>query len=117
MRSVLCGLAFVPASLTVPSTSLRAIDGGYPHLHLFSFGYRVAFVDPIGAEVVVDVEGLHVGEAHGVEGVVGRLHVGAVGPGAASAVDDDEFVARQGFEAGAETLKRGCIRGRAEDRK
>ena len=81
---------------------------------LFSFGDRVAFVGPVGTEVVGDVERLDVGEAHGVEGVIGRLHVGAVSPGAASAIDDDEFVARQRLDAGAETLERIRVGSRAD---
>ena len=83
-------------------------------MSLFSFGDGVAFVDPIGAEVVGDVEGLHVGEAHGTKGVVSGLHVGTVSPGTASAVDHDELVAREGLDAGAETLKRGRVGSRAD---
>ena len=72
-------------------------------------------MDPVGTEIVWDVEGFYVGEAHGVEEVVGWLHVGAVGRGAASAVEDDELAAWEGFDAGAETLKGRGIGGWADE--
>lgn len=49
-----------------------------------------------------------------MEEIVGGLHVGAVRPGAASAVEDDGFVARQLVDASAEALKGGGIGRRAD---
>jgi len=82
-----------------------------PFTTLFAFSYWIAFLDPICAEIVWDVEGFCVGETHGVEEVVGGFHVGAVGPGTASAVEHDEFVAREGVDAGAEALESRRIGG------
>lgn len=81
---------------------------------LFAFGYRVAFLDPVCAEIVRDIKGFHVGEAHGVERVVGGFHVGAVGPGAAATVEDDEFVAWEGFDSRSEALQGRGIGGGAD---
>src|SRR5690348_1145991 len=72
---------------------------------LFAFGYGVAFVDPVSAEIVRDLQGLYLCETHGVEQVVGGLHVGAVGPGAAAAVEDYELVTRERLDASAEPLQ------------
>lgn len=54
-----------------------------------SFFYRVAFVDPIGAEVLGEVNDLHVLESERSEFIEGWGDVGAAIPGAASAVEDD----------------------------
>src|ERR1700744_4330644 len=40
----------------------------------------IAFVDPVGAEILVDVQGLHVGEAHRHKLLIGRRHIGAFPP-------------------------------------
>ncbi len=46
-----------------------------------------------------------------MECVVGGFHVGAVGPGTASAIEDDGLVAREGLDAGAQALQRRWIGG------
>ncbi len=71
-------------------------------------------MDPVCAEIVWDVEGLCVGEAHGAEEIVGGLHIGAVRPGTASAIEDDGLVARQWVDASAEALKGGRVGGGAD---
>jgi len=60
------------------------------------------------------MQGFYLGETHGVEEVVGGFHVGAVGPRAAAAVENDGLVAREGFDAGAETLQGRGIGGRTD---
>lgn len=52
----------------------------------------VAVVDPVGTEVVGDVDGLEVGEAQLAELMKGRADVGTFGPWAAAAVDDEQLV-------------------------
>ena len=47
----------------------------------------------------MDDEHLHVGEAHGVQRIISGFDVGAVIPGAASAIENDELVARQALHA------------------
>src|SRR5450631_1189117 len=71
---------------------------------LFSLRDGIAFVDPVCAEIVGNVEHLHVGEAHGLQGVICGLHVGAMAPGAAPAIQNDELSARQGLYALAELM-------------
>src|SRR5450755_355073 len=71
---------------------------------LFSLRDGIAFVDPVCAEIVGNVEHLHVGEAHGLQCIVGGLHVGTMAPGAAAAIQNDKLSARQGLYALAELL-------------
>src|SRR5579872_5703490 len=97
MLMTLASLAGQPRA-AVPTKSLVAFRDG------------ITFVDPVRAEIIGDIEGFHVGESHGLQGVVGGLHVGAVGPGAASAIEDDESLSRQGLDVGAEALQAGRIR-------
>src|ERR1035438_3635717 len=72
-----------------------------------SLGHRVPLVYPVRAEIVGDVEHLHVGESHGVQSVVGGFHVGTMAPGAAAAIQNDELGSRQRFHALAELLQSG----------
>ena len=58
---------------------------------LVSLANWIAFRDPIHPEVIRNVENLHIGEAHCTQCIVGRLHVRAMVPGAAPAIQDDEL--------------------------
>src|SRR5450631_3847918 len=72
---------------------------------------RVALVHPTRAEIVGDVEHLHVGESHGVQSIVGGFHIRTMAPGAAAAIQNDELGSRQRFHALAELLQSGLTRG------
>src|ERR1700739_4470101 len=63
---------------------------------LFAFCEGQTGIDPIGAEIIGDVDDLHVGKSHGMELVIGRLGVRAFVPRAATAIDDDELLVLQG---------------------
>src|ERR1700739_1607972 len=56
---------------------------------LFSSRGWVAFIDPVRTEIVGNVENLHVGEARRLQGIEGGLHVRAMIPRAATAVEND----------------------------
>lgn len=74
----------------------------------------IALIPPVSRDIVCDVEGFEVGEAEGAEGIVGGLEVGAVVPGAAAAVDNDEFVARKRLHAIAQFREGGGVGGGTE---
>src|SRR5208337_1028458 len=61
----------------------------YLSARLLALGDGITLVHPVGAEVIGDVNGLYVGESERLQYLVCRVHVRAVSPGAASAVDDD----------------------------
>src|SRR3954466_4099073 len=66
---------------------------------LFSLRSGISLVHPVCAEVVSNVEHLHVRESQRMQGVIGRFNVRTMPPGAASAVQNDELVSRQGADA------------------
>jgi hypothetical protein len=67
----------------------------------------VAVGGPVGAEIVGEVEHAQMREAHAVEKRPGWGDVGAVGPGAASAIKKDRLAARQRANAGAKDIQAG----------
>lgn len=73
--------------------------------------YGVFLCDPVGAEVVGEVEDFEVGEACGVEEVVGGSDVGAALPWAAAAVEDDGGVFGKGGDAVFENLEASVLIG------
>jgi hypothetical protein len=80
---------------------------------LAAFGCGVAFVNPVGAEVVGQVEDFEVGETEGVELVIGGGDIGAAAPGAAAAVEDDGSVFGELRYAVAQGLEAGVLAGGA----
>src|ERR1700719_4092451 len=82
--------------------------------NLFSSGDRIPFIDPIRAEIIRDVEHLHVGESEGAQGVVGGLDIGTMTPWATAAIQNDELVSRQGFYSLSEELQSCVARRRAD---
>jgi hypothetical protein len=62
-------------------------------------------IDPVQAEIVRNVQNLQLGESHAVKGIVSRPKGRAMVPGAAPAIEYDEFVARQRFHPLAEFLQ------------
>src|SRR3974390_3826745 len=72
---------------------------------LFSLGDRVALIDPVRAKIVGNIKDFCVRESHGMQGVVGRLHVGTVRPGTAAAIEDDELGSREGLDSLAALLQ------------
>lgn len=79
-----------------------------------SLGGGIALVHPIRAEVVGDVEHLDVGETHRAQGIVGRLDVRTVAPGATTAIDHDELVPGQGRNPLAQLLQAAFAGGRPD---
>src|SRR5215472_11131169 len=75
---------------------------------LIALRHRVAFIHPVSAEVVSDIQDLHVGKTHGCEDVIRWFDVGTMAPGATPAIDDDELFARQGLYSLAQLLLTGC---------
>ena len=61
---------------------------------LLAFFGLVAMGDPVVSEVVGDVKDLHVGKAEVVQALECGANVGAATPGAATAINHDEFVLR-----------------------
>lgn len=51
-------------------------------------------IDPISAEIIRDIKDLQLCETHAVKGFVSRLQGRAMVPGAAPAIEHDEFRAR-----------------------
>src|ERR1017187_1265545 len=81
---------------------------------LFPLRDGIALVHPVCTEIVGDVEHLHVSKAHGLQRVICGLHVGAMAPGAAPAIQNDKLSSRQGIHALAELLYPALGRGRAD---
>src|SRR5579862_5413446 len=71
---------------------------------------RVALRHPVGAKVVRDVERADMREAHLVQQLPRGSDVGALVPGAATAVDHDRPAAGQGGHACAECVESGGTR-------
>jgi len=67
--------------------------------------------DPVGAEVVGNVEHASLGESEAVEEGPRGGDIWAVGPGAASAVEEDGLGAGQPLDAGAEGIEAGGAGG------
>src|SRR5579864_5392575 len=74
----------------------------------------IAFFDPVSAEIIGDVQRLHVGEAQRTQRIIRRLNVWAMAPGATSTIDNNEPVPRQGFDAFAQSLETVLSRSRAD---
>jgi len=55
----------------------------------------ISFTHPIRSEIVRDEQDLQVAEAHPAQEFVCGLHIGAMVPGTAPAVEHDGFVPRQ----------------------
>src|SRR5579859_3536498 len=56
---------------------------------LVALRHGITFIYPVGTEVVGDIQNLHVGEAHRMQGVIRRLNVGAMAPGTTSTINKD----------------------------
>ena len=85
----------------------------FSHQNLLAFDGGIALIDPVGAEVVGDIENFQVGEAHRVELVVGGGDVGAAIPWAAAAVENDGGVFGKRGDAVFEDLKAAFLIGGA----
>lgn len=71
----------------------------------------IAFTDPIGAEVVWEVEHLHFGKAHLAQFCECGSEVWAAIQGAATAIEHNELLARERIYAILELLDAGRLRG------
>jgi hypothetical protein len=74
---------------------------------LLSLGDWITFAHPICAEILRDVEHLHVGEAHRVQSVVSGFDVWTMAPGTTAAINEDECFSRKRLNARAQLLKAG----------
>lgn len=92
-----------------------------------SFFDRVSLVHPVRTEVIGNVKGLDMGETHRDQLPVCRPDIGALVPGAASAVDDDglipveplnaisKFLEARSLSSGAGILRSADVRFGVED--
>jgi hypothetical protein len=71
---------------------------------LLSLGNWIAFLDPVHPEIARNIEYLHIGKAHCVQRVVGRLDVRTMVPRATSAIDNDELVSGQSLHTFTQLL-------------
>jgi hypothetical protein len=76
----------VKSDAAIPQWSERA-----DVLFAFSVCNWIALVDPIGSEILRDIENLHIGEPHVVKRLVCGSYIGATAPGAATAIEIETF--------------------------
>src|SRR5208282_1216474 len=83
-------------------------------LRLLSLCRRIAFGHPVGSEVFLDVQHFHVRKTQRAKRLIGRLHVRAVIPRTAAAVNHNEFAARERGHPSAQLLHT-LVLGRGTD--
>jgi len=74
---------------------------------------RKPSIGPVLTEIVGNGENLHLGETHAVKRLVRRTEGGAMGPGTAATIQNDELLARQTFRAVPQLFHRLGLRSRA----
>ncbi|SPE28107.1 hypothetical protein SBA2_380014 [Acidobacteriia bacterium SbA2] len=74
---------------------------------------REPSIGPVLTEIVGDVENLHLDETHTVQRFVRGPESGAMTPGAAATIQNDELLARQTFHAVPQLFHRLWLRSRA----
>lgn len=80
----------------------------------FSPGSWIAFIHPVRAEIVRDVKHPDIAETHRTQCIVGRLDVRTMAPRTTSAINNDEFVSRERFNALAQLLDTARTGGRSD---
>src|ERR1039458_7854110 len=112
LRCVFRKWSAIAKAIAVPKTSSFFDRPSTPVL--ISLGNRVALIHPVRAEIVGDIEHLHVGKTQRAQGVVGRLDGRAMAPWATSAIDHDELSFGQSLHPLPQLLQPVLVGSRAD---